>query len=80
MKAALEARLRGKLEPEAASRLKELLKLTRPALVAEIWSGGKQILEQHLVGGGTDASPAPPHPSYFDRADDHTAHVSAVMP
>ena len=51
VKAAIEARLRGKLDPEAAARLQELLDLTRPALVAESWSGRKQKLEQHLVVG-----------------------------
>ena len=48
VKAAIEARgqhvpmVGGKPDQEAAERLKELLDLTRPALVAEIWSGRKQ--------------------------------------
>ena len=74
VKAALEAHLRGKLDPEATVRLKELLELTRPALVAESWSGRKQTLEQHLVVGQPTQAPGAAHPSHFDRADDHLAH------
>jgi hypothetical protein len=50
------------------------LDLTRPALVAEIWSSGEPIVEQHLVVGQPMYSPGAAHPSYFDRADDHAAH------
>src|SRR5271157_1052589 len=64
VKAAIEARLRGKPDPAAIAGLKELLDLTRPALVAESWSGGKQMLEQHLVVGQPMYSPNAPHPSY----------------
>ena len=74
VKAAIEAHLRGKLDHEAAAGLKELLDLTRPALVAESWSGGKQMLEQHLVVGQPMHIPGAAHPSHFDRADDHVAH------
>ena len=74
VKAAIEAHLRGKLDPEDDRRLRELLDLTRPALVAESWSGGKQILEQHLVVGLPMQFPGAEHPSYFDRADDRLAH------
>jgi hypothetical protein len=74
VKAAIEAHLRGKLDLDAASRLRELLKLTRPALVAEVWIGGKQTLEQHLVVGEPMINPGAANPSFFDRADDHVAH------
>ena len=55
-------------------RLRELLDLTRPALVAESWSGRKQTLEQHLIVGQPMHSPGAEHPSHFDRADDRVAH------
>ncbi len=83
VKAAIEAHLRGKPDPAAAAGLKELLDLTRPALVAESWSGGKQELEQHLIVGQPMYSPGAPHPSYFDRADDRVAHCvsgNALLP
>ena len=75
VKAAIEARLRGKLDQEAAARLRELLDLTRPALGggmlerpcsrcrSSIWSWDSRC-----------TAPGAAHPSYFDRADDHAAH------
>ncbi len=83
VKAALEARLRGKLDQAAAARLRELLDLTRPALVAECWIGRVQRPEQHLVVGQPMQSPFAAHPSHFDRADDHVAHCvsgNALLP
>jgi hypothetical protein len=74
VKAAIETRLRGKQDKKADSELRELLELTRPALVAECWSGGKQKTEQHLVVGVPMQSPGAAHPSHFDRIDDRTAH------
>jgi len=74
VKSAIEAHLRGKLDQEAAIRLRELWNLTRPALVAESWSGHKQMLEQHLIVGEPMHAPGAAHPSHFDRADDHVAH------
>jgi hypothetical protein len=74
VKAAIEAHLRGKPDAVAAAGLKDLLNLTRPALVAEIWSGGEPFVEQHLVVGQPMYSPGAAHPSYFDRADDRVAH------
>jgi hypothetical protein len=83
VKAELEAHLRGKLDASAARRLHDLLDLTRPALVAESWSGHRQTLEQHLVVGVPMHSPLAEHPSYFDSADDKTAHCvsgNALLP
>ncbi len=83
VKAAIEAHLRGKPDAAATAALTELLDLTRPALVAESWSGGVQMLEQHLVVGQPMYSPGAEHPSYFDRADDHVAHCvsgNALLP
>ena len=74
VKAALEARLRGKQDQETTAGLRDLLDLTRPALVAECWIGRKQTLEQHLVVGQPMHAPGAAHPSHFDRADDHLAH------
>ena len=59
VKAAIEAHLAGKLDQEAAGRLRELLDLTRPVLVAECWSGRKQQPpEQRLVVGQPTHFPA----------------------
>lgn len=74
VKAAIEARLRGKLDEEARAELRELLDLTRPALVVECWSGHKPQWEQHLVVGQPTQAPGAKHPVQFDRADDHVAH------
>ena len=63
VKAAVEAHLRGKLDPGAAAALNEVLDLTRPALVGERWSDGKQTLEQHLVVGRP--TPVPGYRSQF---------------
>ncbi len=73
VKAAIEARLR-KADAATAAGWRALLDLTRPALVAEIWSSGEPIVEQHMVVGQPMYSPGAPHPSYFDRADDRVAH------
>jgi hypothetical protein len=75
VKAAIEARLRGKLDERATAELKGLLNLTRPALVLEIWTGGKQTLQQHLVVG--QPTPTAGKPIQFDRADDRTAHCKS---
>jgi hypothetical protein len=77
VKAAIEARLRGKLEADASARLSELLSFTRPALVAESWSSHKQTLEQHLIVGQPMHSPMAANPSWFDSADDATAHCKS---
>ena len=74
VKAAIEAHLRGTPDQAATAGLRELLELTRPALVAESWSGREQKLEQHLVVGEPMYAPFAAHPSYFDHADDHVAH------
>jgi len=83
VKAAIEAHLRGKVDSQAAKVLRELLDLTFPALVAECWTGGKQMTEQHLVVGRPTLSPGAARPSHFDRANDRVAHCvsgNALMP
>ena len=75
VKAALEARLRGKLPADAAAALRELLELTRPAIVAEVWSDRKlQDPEQRMFIGEPKRFAESANPSCFDRADDHSAH------
>ena len=73
VKAAIEAHLRGKLEPAGTAALKDLLEFTRPALVAECWCSGSQTLEQHLIVG-QPMYVAGHNPSHFDKADDRVAH------
>ncbi|KKN42999.1 hypothetical protein LCGC14_0707520 [marine sediment metagenome] len=56
------------------NRLKKLMDLTRPAMVAEYWRAGRHEGEQHLYIGIPSQSPGAPAPSHFDRIDDETAH------
>lgn len=69
---ALQDRL--KRSPEAAATLQELLDWTKPALVAEYWHGGRQLVEQHLLVDVPTRSPGAPHETHFDRIDDRVAH------
>jgi len=71
---ALRARLAGPVDPQAAAKLAELLDLTRPALVAEYWTGRQQAGEQHLLVGVASQAPVAVRPSHFDRIDDQVAH------
>jgi hypothetical protein len=83
VKAAIEAHLRGKLDQEGALRLRDLLDLTRPAMVAESWCNHKQTLEQHLIVGVPMHSQFAEHPSHFDSANDQEAHCvsgNALLP
>ena len=78
VKAALEARLRGKLDRDASVTLRELLELTQPALAAEVWSDRKmQEPEQRLIIGQPKRFNEYANPSFFDRADDKTAHSAS---
>ena len=74
LKAALESRLSDRLESDAASRLKELLDLTRPAMVAEFWFARRPSGEQHLFVGVPSQVAGALRPSHFDRIDDRVAH------
>lgn len=75
LKAALETRLADKnLTPASAARLKELLELTQPAMVAEYWEGRRHLNAQHLLIGVPSWSVGAERPSHFDRIDDQTAH------
>jgi hypothetical protein len=77
VKAAIETRLHGKLDADAAIDLKELSDMTRPSIVAECWSQHKQTLEQHLIVGQPSHAPGAEHPSHFDHADDREAHCAS---
>ena len=76
IKAAIDARLRGKLNAEALVDLKELCDTTRPAIVAECWSQHKQTLEQHLIVGQPSHAPVPSIPA-ISTADDRAAHCAS---
>ena len=61
------------LDDAARQRLQELLDATRPALVAEIWQGRRNILTQHLLVDVPSQSQGALRPSHFDRVDDRMA-------
>jgi hypothetical protein len=70
----LEARLAEGADAETTGRLRRLLDLARPAMVAECWQGRRHVSEQHLLIGVPSLGPGATRPSYFDRIDDRTAH------
>ncbi len=51
--------------------------MTRPAVVAESWSGGAQIFEQQHVPGMPAQVPDDEHPIFFDRVNEETAHCES---
>jgi hypothetical protein len=61
-------------DPEGAVRLQELFDWTRPAMVAECWSGGTHKTIQHLLIGVPQVPEGSNRATQFDRIDDHTAH------
>lgn len=75
IKVLLESRLADRgLVPAARGRLGELLDLTRPALVAEYWFGGRLRNIQFLYVGVPSQNPGAPRASHFDSVDDRVAH------
>jgi len=71
---ALEARLgQGALDSDAARRLRELVDLTRPAMVAEFWHGRRHLNTQHLLIGVPSQAPGAERASHFDYIDDDVA-------
>jgi len=74
VKKVLQTRLEDPLDKEAAGRLKKLLDWTRPAMVAEYWTGRRHLGEQHLLVGVPSKASRALRPSHFDRIDDRTAH------
>ena len=76
VKRLLESRLAGDtIEPQAAARLKALLELTRPAMVAEFWEGGRHGGTQHLLIGVPIQYAQ--GISCFDKIDDRVAHCAS---
>ena len=76
VKRLLESRLAGDtIEPQAAARLKALLELTRPAMVAEFWEGRQHGGTQHLLIGVPSVYPG--GTSCFDKIDDRVAHCAS---
>jgi hypothetical protein len=74
VKRILAERLAAPVGREGAARLKDLQRLMRPAMVAEIWQEHHQVTEQHLIVGEPSQTEGAPRPSHFDRIDDHVAH------
>jgi hypothetical protein len=74
VKAAVEKRLAGKVDAQAAARLNEILDLTRPAIVVEFWQNRRQTGEQDLLVGVPQQPAGAPRASHFDRIDDHKVH------
>ena len=74
LKRAIEARLQRPIDPSSSGQLRKLLELTRPAMVAEYWQGGRHLAEQHLIVGVPSLSAGAVRPSHFDRIDDEVAH------
>jgi hypothetical protein len=74
MKRALQAHLDVGADAETTARLRRLLDLARPAMVAECWQGRRHVGEQHLLVGVPSLGPGASKPSHFDRIDDELAH------
>ena len=78
VKAALQSRLDRGPSAAAAAQLKELLDLTRPAMVVEFWQRRHMIGQQHLIVGVPDQPAGAARPVQFGPVNDRTAHcVSA---
>jgi hypothetical protein len=58
---------------DASQRLQSLLELTVPALVAEIWKGGENVLVQYLYVDVPQQVMGAERASHFSRIDDETA-------
>jgi len=78
VKAALEGKLcDAGIDQEGAQRLREILDLTRPAMVAEFWMNRQQRGTQHLLVGVPSRGQLAERPSHFDRIDDESAHCAS---
>lgn len=75
VKEVVERRLAGgALSQEAAGRLRELLDMTRPAMVAEYWEGHRHLGTQHLLVDVPNMTDGTIRPSHFDWINDKAAH------
>ncbi len=72
---ALETKLaEPNLDPAGEKRLRELLELAPPGMVAEFWTDRQHVGTQYLVVGVPSLGPGAARPSHFDRIDDEVAH------
>lgn len=75
VKEAMEARLAaGELSRDGAGRLRELLDMTRPAMVAEYWEGHHHLGTQNLLVNVPSMTEGSMRASHFDWINDETAH------
>jgi hypothetical protein len=75
LKRLLEVRLAdGELNRDGMARLRELLDLTRPAMVAEYWEGHHHMGTQQLLVNVPARTEGSLRPSHFDWINDETAH------
>jgi hypothetical protein len=75
VRAAIQRRLDSTTDADAAARLRELVELCRPAMVAECWMHRRLMLPvQHLLVGVPSQIAGAVRPSHFDRVDDRVAH------
>jgi len=75
LKGLLEARLADSdLNRDAVARLRELLDMTRPAMVAEYWEGHHHMGTQQLLVNVPSRTEGSIRPSHFDWINDETAH------
>lgn len=75
LKGLLEARLAdGDLSRDAIVRLREMLDMTRPAMVAEYWEGHHHMGTQQLLVNVPSRNEGSIRPSHFDWINDETAH------
>ena len=72
--AILGTRLAEQRDGPGRNRLQALFEMTRPAMVAEYWSGRHHQSEQHLLIGVPSQSLGAARPSHFDRIDDEKVH------
>src|SRR5262249_10579265 len=61
-------------DPAAEQRLKSLYEWTRPAMVAEIWSGHHNVTIQYLLIDVPQFPEGGVRATHFDHIDDRTAH------
>lgn len=78
IRGAIEARLaQGGLTEKAASRLQELVDLTRPALVAEFWQGRRHLNTQYLWIGVPSRGPNQSRSSHFEYVGNEMAYCAS---
>lgn len=61
------------ISPEVRPVIEQLREWTKPAMVAEYWSEGRHLGEQHMLVGVPSQVPGAARPSHFARIDDRWA-------